>query len=43
LEAEAGFGQWRSDATERLDQIGHRLAALAPAERYLDGLPMATV
>ena len=42
IEAAVGTGEWRSDTLDRLDQIGRRLAAVPTAERYADGLPLAT-
>jgi hypothetical protein len=30
------------ETSERIDRIGRRLLAVPPAERYIDGLPMAT-
>lgn len=42
LEASMGTGPWMIETAERIDRIGRRLASVSPAERYLDGLPMAT-
>lgn len=42
LEAAAGVGPWMIDIADRLDQLGRRLAAVPPAGRYDDGLPLAT-
>jgi len=42
LEASVGTGPWMIETSERIDRIGRRLHSIPPAERYLDGLPMAT-
>jgi DNA-binding MarR family transcriptional regulator len=42
LEAALGTGQWRDEMLDGLGQIGRRLLAIPPAERYIDGLPLAT-
>ncbi len=42
IEAAVGTGPWRADTLDRLEVIGRRLAAVPSAERYADGLPLAT-
>jgi len=42
LEAAIGMGPWRDETLERLVRIGRRLRDVPTAERYVDGLPLAT-
>ena len=42
IEAAIATGRSRADALDHLDRIGRHLAAYPRAERYADGLPLAT-
>ena len=42
LEASIGSGPWMHETIERIDRLGRRLLAIPQAERYIDGLPLAT-